>query len=131
VRETLEEMLTGEGHRVTVASSGEARLDIVARDGLRLDLLISDYNLRGQLDGVQAAAAVRSALGWEVPAIILSGDVRAEKQRILRRAAASALSSRPRRVNFLNASARPFLEYSSRLFTAVLGSHCQSGCGQR
>jgi two-component system CheB/CheR fusion protein len=81
VRETLEQMLTGEGHHVTVASSGEVGLDIAARDGLRLDLLISDYNLPGQLDGAETASALRSALGWEVPAIILSGDVRSEKQR--------------------------------------------------
>jgi two-component system CheB/CheR fusion protein len=45
--------------------------------------VISDYNLPGQLDGVQTVAALRSRLGWDVPTIILSGDVRAERRRII------------------------------------------------
>jgi two-component system, chemotaxis family, CheB/CheR fusion protein len=81
VRETIEAMLTGEGHHVTSASSGEAALDLVTRDRRRPDLVISDYNLAGELDGVRIVTALRSGLGWEVPAIILTGDVRTEARR--------------------------------------------------
>jgi len=81
VQDMLQVMLTGQGHRVTVASSGDAALKLVAGNGLRPDLVISDYNLPGELDGTQTAAALRAGLGCEVPVIILSGDVRADKRR--------------------------------------------------
>lgn len=80
VRESLAAMLRAEGHCVTAAANGQAALDLVARDRLRPDLVISDYNLPGEFNGVQTAVALRSALGWQVPAVILSGDVRFEKQ---------------------------------------------------
>jgi two-component system, chemotaxis family, CheB/CheR fusion protein len=79
VRQSLEAMLVAEGHRVRAAVSGQAALEIVTRHGPKPDLLISDYNLPGEPNGVQIAETVRSVLGWQVPVIILSGDVRARK----------------------------------------------------
>lgn len=84
VRESLAAVLGAEGHRVTAAANGRAALDLLAKDRLRPDLVICDYNLPGDLNGVQIATALRSALGWQIPAIILSGDVRAEKRREIR-----------------------------------------------
>lgn len=48
---------------------------------MRPDLVISDYNLPGKFNGVQIGEALRAALSWQVPVIILTGDMRAEKQR--------------------------------------------------
>ncbi len=79
VRQSLEAMLMSEGHRVRAAVSAQAALELVTRHGLKPDLLISDYNLPGEPNGVQTAETVRSALGRQVPVIILSGDVRAQK----------------------------------------------------
>ncbi len=81
VRESLAAMLGAEGHRVIAAATGQAALNAVGRDGARPELVISDYNLPGEFNGVQIAGALRSALGWQVPVIILSGDVRPEKLR--------------------------------------------------
>jgi two-component system CheB/CheR fusion protein len=79
VGQSLEAMLLAEGHRVRAAISGQAGLDLVTRQGLKPDLLISDYNLPGEPNGVQIAETLRSVLGWQLPVIILSGDVRAKK----------------------------------------------------
>ena len=81
VRESLAALLGAEGHRVIAAATGQAALNAVGRDGVRPDLVISDYNLPGEFNGVQIATVLRSALGWQVPVIILSGDVRPEKLR--------------------------------------------------
>lgn len=77
VRDSLRGILEGEGHHVAVAANGQAALDLLARDRMQPDLVVSDYNLLGELDGVQTAAALSAALGQQVPGIILSGDIRA------------------------------------------------------
>ena len=79
VREALEAMLRAEGHRVAVAATGQAALDLVARDGTRPDLVIAEFNLPGGMDGLMAVSGLRSALGQQAPAIILSGAVRKAK----------------------------------------------------
>jgi two-component system CheB/CheR fusion protein len=80
VREALEVMLRAEGHRVAAAATGQAALDLVAAGGSRPDLVIAGYNLLGGMNGLKAVSALRSVLGRQAPAIILSGDVRAAKQ---------------------------------------------------
>jgi two-component system, chemotaxis family, CheB/CheR fusion protein len=76
VRESLELMLRKEGHRVIAAPNAEAALAHVS-SGLRPDLVISDYTLSGTTTGTQVAANLRASLGWTVPVIILTGDIRA------------------------------------------------------
>ena len=81
VRDMLTATLKAKGHRVVAVSNGQSALDLLAKNGLRPDLLISDYTLPGKFTGVEIAATLRSTLGWQMPAIILSGDVRSETQR--------------------------------------------------
>ena len=75
VREHLELLLAHDGHRALVAADGRAALDLVAAGTLRPDLLLSDYNLPNGMDGLELAATLRTTLGAEIPAIILTGDV--------------------------------------------------------
>lgn len=84
LREALVAMLEAEGHRVVAATNGQAALDLLGGQGMRPDLVISDYNLPGRFDGMKLAEALRSALSPRVPIVILSGDARAEKQREFR-----------------------------------------------
>ena len=81
VREALKAMLVAEGHRVVAVSNGQPALDLLAKDALRPDVMISDYSLPGKFTGADVAATVRTTLGWQVPAVILTGDARAETQR--------------------------------------------------
>ena len=59
---------------LSAASANEA-LTLIRERGLRPDLVISDYNLPG-MNGVETIDAVREALAWKVPAIVLTGDTR-------------------------------------------------------
>jgi PAS domain S-box-containing protein len=74
VRAATELFLTLEGYETySAASIGEAE-ELLAnlKPG---DLLISDYHLTGALTGFDVLQQVRAQHQWEVPAIILSGDL--------------------------------------------------------
>ena len=55
-------------------ATGSDALALVA-EGIRPDLVLSDYNLRGSPNGVESIKALRSALAWNVPAIVMTGDI--------------------------------------------------------
>jgi two-component system CheB/CheR fusion protein len=92
VRKSLALMLKNEGHHVTVAASGEAGLALVRRDAMRPDLVICDYNLAGELNGVQTGAALRAALGLHLPVIILTGTTGGATLRDIAESGFSSLS---------------------------------------
>ncbi len=73
MRELLRLLLHDEGYAVEVAPDGPAALDMVARGASRPGLVLADYNLPGDMTGLQAAARLRNALPG-VPTIILTGD---------------------------------------------------------
>ena len=60
-----------------VATANDA-LDQVTRHVVRPDLLICDYNLRGSANGVDTVNALRGALGSNIPAIVMTGDIRSD-----------------------------------------------------
>ena len=60
-----------------VATAIEA-LARISRKEIRPDLLICDYNLRGSANGVDTVHALRAALASNIPAIIMTGDIRSE-----------------------------------------------------
>ena len=41
-------------------------------------MLLCDYNLRGSPDGIATINHLRTALGRNVPAIVMTGDIRSE-----------------------------------------------------
>ena len=74
VRAATELFLTLEGYEThSAASIGDAE-ELLAnlKPG---DLLISDYHLNGALTGFDVLQQVRAQHQWEVPAILLSGDL--------------------------------------------------------
>jgi two-component system, NtrC family, sensor kinase len=76
VREALEDLLRLEGIGVVSATNGDEALVLVSAKGVRPDLIISDYNLPGRMNGVENIEALRMALAWETPGIVLTGDAR-------------------------------------------------------
>jgi CheY-like chemotaxis protein len=74
VRSALNRLLKLKGIASFIVATGQDALALVT-DGIRPDLVLSDYNLRGSLDGVESIKAVRSALAWNVPAIVMTGDI--------------------------------------------------------
>jgi len=70
IRYFLQEVLSGEGHVVAIASSGEEALDQL-RD-MRFELAFLDLNLGGRIDGIR----VLEAISWRWPqmaTVILTG----------------------------------------------------------
>jgi CheY-like chemotaxis protein len=76
VRTGLDLLLRSEGLAVISAASGNEALALVANKGMRPDLVISDFNLSGPMNGVESIEALRAALAWKIPALVLTGDIR-------------------------------------------------------
>jgi CheY-like chemotaxis protein len=78
VRSGLESLLESEGLTVVSATHGDEALALITNEGVRPDLVLSDFNLPGPMNGVESIAALRVVLAWNVPAIVLTGDIRSE-----------------------------------------------------
>ncbi|ANW03962.1 hypothetical protein LMTR13_31270 [Bradyrhizobium icense] len=78
VRTAVIRFLKLKGIGAVVVATGDEALALVNHRHFRPDLVLSDYNLRGTIDGVQSIKALRTALGWNVPAIVMTGDIRSE-----------------------------------------------------
>jgi PAS domain S-box-containing protein len=77
VRSALDRLMKLKGIGSSTVATGHDALNLVAA-GFRPDLVLSDYNLRGSMDGFESIKALRSALAWNVPAIVMTGDIRSE-----------------------------------------------------
>jgi two-component system, chemotaxis family, CheB/CheR fusion protein len=75
VRELLEILVRDDGHHVAWAHDGAAALNLVAKAKIKPDLILSDYNLPGGMNGVAVTAKLRAQIGRAIPVIILTGDI--------------------------------------------------------
>ena len=75
LRELLELLLAQKGYRVRAAPDGAASLELVARHGIRPDLILADYNLPNGMNGLQVAAKLQKDLHRKVPVIVLTGEI--------------------------------------------------------
>jgi CheY-like chemotaxis protein len=50
------------------------RLDALASGGRRPDLILSDYRLPGEHDGIGVVARFRARYGDELPGVLITGD---------------------------------------------------------
>jgi signal transduction histidine kinase/CheY-like chemotaxis protein/integral membrane sensor domain MASE1 len=78
VRRGIEALLTSEGLNVVSATNGHEAVDLVIKKGMRPDVVLSDFNLPGRMNGVETIQALRKALAREIPAVVLTGDIRSE-----------------------------------------------------
>jgi len=69
-------LLRSWGCRVITALSDQ---DVVAQIDERPDLIISDYRLKNGRTGIDAIAQLRDALGADIPAFLISGDILPER----------------------------------------------------
>ena len=75
VRELLELFLKDEGHRVILAKDGLSALRLFENNAMRPDLMLADYNLPHDLDGLRTTTMLREKFHAQVPVIILTGDI--------------------------------------------------------
>ena len=78
VRTSLSRLLRKKDIRAIAVATAEDALAQVHEIGISPDLLICDYNLRGSANGVDTVKALRKALEWDVPAIVMTGDIRSK-----------------------------------------------------
>jgi CheY-like chemotaxis protein len=76
VRAALDRLLRFHGLDVISVATGNEALALVTEKGICPSLLVSDYNLPGEMNGVKSIEALRAALGRKIPAIVLTGDIR-------------------------------------------------------
>jgi PAS domain S-box-containing protein len=78
VRTSIIRVMKLYGIKATVVATGDDALAWVRQQAFRPDLVLSDFNLRGTIDGVQSIRALRALLGWNVPAMVMTGDIRTD-----------------------------------------------------
>ncbi len=78
VRSALRRLLKQKGVEAAIVATSMDALALIREQGLRPDLLLCDYNLRGSPDGVSTIKHLRAALGRNVPAVVMTGDTRSQ-----------------------------------------------------
>jgi CheY-like chemotaxis protein len=78
VRSALRRLLKEKGVEATLVATSMDALALIREQGLRPDLLLCDYNLRGSPDGVTTIQHLRAVLGRNVPGIVMTGDTRSQ-----------------------------------------------------
>lgn len=84
VAASLRMLLQVEGYHVVLAASRVDALKRVRDEGLRPDLIITDYQLPGGITGDEVVAEVAGVLGARPPTILLTGDISEQRRRSLR-----------------------------------------------
>jgi PAS domain S-box-containing protein len=78
VRSSLSRLLKAKGIEAIVVATASDALARINRQEIRPDLLICDYNLRGSVNGLETVNALRAALARDIPAIVMTGDIRSK-----------------------------------------------------
>jgi CheY-like chemotaxis protein len=81
IQEGMTALLTGWGHRVVAAGSCAEMLEHAAAFVATPDLIISDYRLRNNEDGISVIDRMRSEFNGDIPAILITGDTAPDRMR--------------------------------------------------
>jgi two-component system, sensor histidine kinase len=88
IREAMSSLLASWGHRVIAVGSGDEAIERLSTYSERPDLLVCDYRLRGEENGVGVIERLRSEYNGSIPAMLITGDTAPTR---LAEAAASGL----------------------------------------
>ncbi|MFK7853785.1 MAG: hybrid sensor histidine kinase/response regulator [Granulosicoccus sp.] len=79
VLQSMRHMLEAWGCEVMLAESARDALKIIALTNVTPEVILSDYRLRDDLNGVDAIAAIRESMEKKIPAVIITGDTSPER----------------------------------------------------
>jgi two-component system, sensor histidine kinase len=74
IRNAMAALLTGWGHETIVVGSGDEAIRQLSIRGQRPDLIICDYRLRDDENGIRVIERLRSAYSEAIPAMLVTGD---------------------------------------------------------
>ena len=86
IRIGIQNLLQTWGCRVVVADSAANMIKQLENSDEKVEMVISDFGLKGLMNGVDAIAALRRRLGSELPALLFTGDTSKETQILARNA---------------------------------------------
>ncbi len=78
IRAGMQSLLQAWGWKVLVADSVASMLEQIDRQDEEVDMLISDFGLRGDQNGIDAIAAIWQRIGSRTPALLFTGDISRE-----------------------------------------------------
>ncbi len=81
IQEAMQTLLVGWGHSVVAAGSCAEMLDRAADFSSTPDLIISDYRLRGDENGITTVERLRSEFNKDIPVILITGDTAPDRIR--------------------------------------------------
>jgi signal transduction histidine kinase len=90
---------------VIAATSGPAALKLLADSARPPDVLICDYRLRDNENGIDVVAAIRNEFNTDIPALLITGDTDPEQIRLIT-ATGLAVLHKPLREDELNDAIR-------------------------
>jgi CheY-like chemotaxis protein len=79
IRQATASLLTGWGFDVVAAACGEEAIERLSASPSRPDLIICDYRLRGDENGLGAIERLRSEYNHAIPAMLITGDTGADR----------------------------------------------------
>ena len=88
IKDAMHSLLTSWGYAVITAGSGAEIKTLLLQSSLRPDLVICDYRLRGEENGINVVEELRVQCNGLVPAMLITGDTAADR---LKEAQASGL----------------------------------------
>ncbi|MDW5317498.1 chemotaxis protein CheB [Rhizobium sp. PL01] len=75
IRSLLEQLLSDEGHTVLSVPDGPSALSLITSTRQTPDVILTDYNLPGGMNGVEIVTELRKIRKSEIPVIVLTGDI--------------------------------------------------------
>lgn len=81
IREFLQQWLEAEGHTVVAAVDGLEAMALLTHRLAQPDIILSDFNLPGGMNGLELATQARAALQRQIAVAILTGDISSDTLR--------------------------------------------------
>jgi CheY-like chemotaxis protein len=79
IRDAMYSLLTGWGYSVITAGSGAEMLMRLADCPTRPDMIICDYRLRGEENGIEVIRQLQNECNEAIPAMLITGDTAANR----------------------------------------------------
>jgi len=78
VRDAMRHILDECGSNAIIAADLDHAIKLLDEEGSIPDIIITDYRLRGGITGIEVIWEIRGKYGFQIPAMIITGDISSE-----------------------------------------------------